>query len=220
MTEAPEAAFSAVLRQASATDHAEAESAGYMSDLMSGKLPLAAFAALTARLHPVYAALEEAAEAMREHPVAGRFVHDELTRTPSLEADLAFLRGADWAEQAENSPAADAYAARIREVAFTSPEGFVAHHYTRYLGDLSGGLIIGRTIERLYDLSDGRGVSFYRFGEIPKPKNFKDAYRTLIDEAPFDPDGRALVVAEVREAYRLNSALFAELGAIRWNEAA
>ncbi|GAB2854160.1 biliverdin-producing heme oxygenase [Actinocorallia aurea] len=220
MNQAPEAVFSAVLREASAGDHAAAESAGYMGDLMGGKLPIAAFAALTARLHPVYAALEDAAEAMREHPVAGPFVHDELTRTPALEEDLAFLYGPDWADRLGDSPAARAYAERIRAVAFDTPEGFVAHHYTRYLGDLSGGLIIGRTLERVYELADGKGVAFYRFDRIPKPKPFKDAYRALIDEAPFDAEGRALVVAEVREAYRLNTALFAELGAMTWGEAA
>lgn len=211
--------FSAVLRQASVQDHADAESAGYVTDLMEGRLPLSAYAALTARLHPVYTALEEAAEAMRDHPVAGRFVFPELTRGPSLEADLAALLGTDWAEGLGESPAARAYAARIREVAFTWSGGFVAHHYVRYLGDLSGGQIIGRSVERAYGLEDGRGTSFYRFPGL-KAKPFKDAYRALLDEAPFDEEERRRVIAEVRLAYRLNTAIFAELGALNRGEAA
>ena len=211
--------FSTVLRQASVQDHADAETNGYMSDLMDGNLPLSAYAALTARLHPVYAALEEAAEAMREHPVAGRFVFAELVRKPALEADLAELLGAGWAERVEESPAAQVYAARIREVAFTWPGGFLAHHYVRYMGDLSGGQIIGRMVERAYDLKDGKGTSFYRFADL-KAKPFKDAYRVLIDEAPFDAEEQRRIIGEVKLAYRLNTAIFDELGAVDWSAAA
>ncbi|WP_106398969.1 biliverdin-producing heme oxygenase [Actinocorallia populi] len=219
MTLPPGEPFSAVLRQASVQDHADAESNGYMSDLMGGKLPLSAYTALTARLLPVYAALEEAAEAMREHPVAGRFVFAELVRRPALEADLAELLGPDWAGRIGESPAAHAYAARIREVAFTSPGGFLAHHYVRYMGDLSGGQIIGRRVERVYGLEGGRGTGFYRFDGL-KTKPFKEAYRRRVDEAPFDAGERGRIIDEVRLAYRLNTAVFDELGAVDWSRAA
>lgn len=219
MSETHGDAFSVALRRASAQDHSAAESTGYMTDLMAGRLPLSAYAALTARLHPVYVALEEAAEAMRDHPVAGRFVFAELTRRPSLEADLVTLLGRDWHERAGESPAARAYASRIREVAFTWAGGFVAHHYVRYLGDLSGGQIIGRSVERAYDLKDGEGTSFYRFPDL-KAKPFKDAYRALLDEAPFDDGDKRRIVAEVRLAYELNTAIFHELGGLDWDEAA
>lgn len=219
MTWSPEEPFSAVLRQASTQDHTEAESNGYITELMGGKLPISAYAALTARLYPVYTALEEAAEAMRDDPVAGRFVFPELLRKPSLEADLAELLGPGWAERIEDSPAAQAYASRIREVAFTWAGGFLAHHYVRYMGDLSGGQVIGRSMERTYGLQDGRGTSFYRFTGL-KTKPFKDAYRLLIDEVPFDAEEKQRVIDEVKLAYRLNTAIFAELGSVDWSEAA
>ncbi|GAB3686068.1 biliverdin-producing heme oxygenase [Actinocorallia lasiicapitis] len=205
--------FSAALRQASIQDHSAAEQTSYIGDLMAGKLPVAAYAALSAQLHAVYTVLEEAADALREHPVAGRFVFEELRRTPSLEADLTLLAGANWAERIAVSPATDAYVARLRAVAFDWPGGFVAHHYVRYLGDLSGGQIIGRGVERAYDLVDGAGAQFYRFPLIPKPKNFKDAYRTLLDEAPFDAADREKIIAEVKLAYRLNTDVLVDLGA-------
>ena len=219
MTQPPGDPFSTVLRQASVQDHADAEANGYMSDLMGGNLPISAYTALTARLYPVYPALEEAAEAMRDHPVAGGFVFPELSRKPALEADLAELLGPDWSGRIEESPAARAYASRIREVAFTWAGGFVAHHYVRYMGDLSGGQVIGRSVERAYDLKDGRATSFYRFTGL-KVKPFKDAYRLLIDGLPFDGEERARVIDEVRLAYRLNTAIFDELGALNWGEAA
>ncbi|HYF72032.1 MAG TPA: biliverdin-producing heme oxygenase, partial [Nocardioides sp.] len=87
----------------------------------------------------------------------------------------------------------------------------VAHHYTRYLGDLSGGQAIGRILDRSFGLG-GRGVAFYAFPQIPRPKPYKDAYRVRLDALGLSADQRDLVVAEVKEAFRLNQALVAELG--------
>jgi heme oxygenase len=96
-------------------------------------------------------------------------------------------------------------------VAFDWPAGLVAHHYLRYLGDLSGGQIIRRLVGRAYGL-DTDGVRFYVFDEIPKPKPFKDAYRAALDAVPWDEEEKARVVAEVSLAFRLNRDLFADLG--------
>lgn len=204
--------FSATLRNASIQDHSDAEATGYIRALMGGKLSLTGYAALTAQLHAVYVVLEEAGEAMSGDPVAGRFVFPELLRTAALEADLAFLLGPDWAEKVRASAATRAYIDRLREVAFDWAGGFVAHHYTRYLGDLSGGQIIGRGVERVYELEDGIGAGFYRFPGIPKPKVFKDRYRTLLDEGPWDEVERARIVDEVKLAYRLNTEVLIGLG--------
>ncbi|GAA3210103.1 biliverdin-producing heme oxygenase [Actinocorallia longicatena] len=212
--------FSAQLRQASIQDHAAAESTSYIGDLMAGTLPVTAYAALSVQLHAVYSVLEEASDAHRERPVAGPFCFEELRRRPALEADLALLLGPDWAKEAELTEATRAYVERLREVAFDWPGGFVAHHYVRYMGDLSGGQIIGRGVERAYALEGGAGAQFYRFPLIPKPKNFKDAYRALLDEAPFDAAERDRIVAEVRLAYRLNTDVLIDLGALVKGEAA
>ncbi len=88
---------------------------------------------------------------------------------------------------------------------------FVAHHYTRYLGDLSGGQAIGRILARTYELDRPEGVRFYDFPAIPKPKPYKDGYRARLDALPLDEDEKAVVLAEVKATFDLNGALFAEL---------
>ena len=119
-----------------------------------------------------------------------------------------------------DSPAADAYAARLRA---SSAWGglFAAHHYTRYLGDLSGGQAIGRCLDRAFEL-DGRGIAFYDFAAIGKPKPYKDAYRARLDALGTSPEETERVVAEVKVAFGLNQALFEELGRDlpRWRRAA
>jgi hypothetical protein len=73
----------------------------------------------------------------------------------------------------------------------------VAHHYTRYLGDLSGGQAIGRIIGREFGLDGGVGTAFYSFSEVPKPKLYKDAYRARLDALPLDDVQRARVLARL-----------------------
>jgi heme oxygenase len=88
----------------------------------------------------------------------------------------------------------------------------VAHHYTRYLGDLSGGRAIGRVLARTFDL-DHDGLAFYAFVDVPKPKPYKDAYRQRLDALDLTAQERLDVLAEVRLVFGLNEALFAELSA-------
>lgn len=207
-TETP---FSAVVRASTTDDHSRAEGDGFFRALTAGELPRSAYIALTAQQWLVYRVLEEASEHMRKDPVAGAFVFDELTRTPALEADLRVLLGDGWAEEVDPTPATAAYCDRLRQVAFDWPAGFVAHHYTRYLGDLSGGQFIRRAVERVYDVSATAGAAFYDFGEIDDLGAFKDGYRRLLDEAPWPADERTRFVDEVRTAYGLNTALVDDL---------
>lgn len=203
--------FSAALRAATWQDHEQAETSTYMSALMGGELPLEGYANLAAQQWFIYAVIEAASDAMRDNPVAAPFIADELTRLPSIEADLTYLLGDDWSQQVTALPATEAYCERVRAVGFDEPGAFVAHHYTRYLGDLSGGQHIGRVVKRVYDLDEDRGAAFFTFAQIPDAKAFKDAYRTNLDNAPWTPDEQDAVIAEIRNAYRLNRDVFADL---------
>ena len=68
---------------------------------------------------------------------------------------------AQWLSQIKLSPAAKVYVARVQEVAATKPYLLVAHQYTRYLGDLFGGQMMGGMASRSLDLANGDGTAFY-----------------------------------------------------------
>ena len=204
--------FSAALRDATRDEHERAESAGFMRALLAGDLPRAAYADLTAQHYFAYQVIEEAAASLRDDPVAGPFVFDELTRLPALERDLAHLLGEDWAQQIRPNAATERYCARLRETCFTWSGGFIAHSYTRYLGDLSGGQAIRSIVQRTFDLADGAGAEFYRFPGIPRPRDFKDDYRGRLDQAPWSPQEQEQVVDEVLLAYRHNTEVLIDLG--------
>ena len=211
--------FSTALRERSHGAHSHSEHAGFMADLMRGRGTRDDYIALVAQHWFIYAALEAAAERMRHDPVAAPFISDKLTRLPALEADLEFLIGPDWRARVSPLPTTARYVARIAEVGATWPGGFVAHHYTRYLGDLSGGQFIGKVMSRQFGF-ETNGIGFYLFGDIADPHAFKEVYREQLDAAPWDAAEQERVIDEVLVAYRFNTDLFADLAAAKAARAA
>lgn len=204
--------FSARLRAFNWLDHKAEAAARYESTLIAGDVSLDGYARFLGQHYVVYEALEAAAETMRHDPVAGPFVDPALHRTAALAADLEFLLGADWARQVDPGPAARAYRARIEEVCRRTPAWFIAHHYTRCLGDLSRGLLVGDAIAKAYASADGAGTAFFRYDAIRDPQAYEDAYRRRLDELSLDDTALAGLVGEVGVAYRHTYALLAELG--------
>lgn len=201
--------FSQALRERSWSLHQQAEGASFMTSLLNGHIDLAGYQAMVTQHLSIYEALESVGDRLRDDPIAGPFIHEELNRVPSIRADLDFLRS-ETSLSLEPLAATKAYVKRLQETA-SWPGGFVAHHYTRYLGDLSGGLAIGAVVARTYGLAPGAdGVRFYRFEKV-KPKEFKDEYRARLDGTPWDSHERDRVIDEVLNAYRLNTDVFAEL---------
>ncbi|MET8172056.1 heme oxygenase (biliverdin-producing) [Streptomyces clavifer] len=207
--------FSTLIRTASHEQHTEAESSSFMSDMLGGRLGVDAYARYTEQLWFVYRALEDGAEALREDPVAGPFIQPELMRAAELERDLAHLRGAGWRDGLEPLPATAAYAERVAECARDWPAGYIAHHYTRYLGDLSGGQIIRGTAEKTWGFDrKGDGVRFYVFEGISNPAAFKREYRELLDAVNADDLEKQRIIDECKRAFALNTAVFRELGEV------
>ncbi|WP_405737718.1 biliverdin-producing heme oxygenase [Streptomyces sp. NBC_00028] len=205
--------FSTVIRTASHAQHVEAETSSFMSDLLGGRLGVDAYARYTEQLWCVYEALEAGADRLASDPVAGPFIQPELYRLAALERDLEHLRGPGWRTGVSALPATQAYADRVRECAERWPAGYVAHHYTRYLGDLSGGQIIRDKAEKTWGFArKGDGVRFYVFEGIANPAAFKRGYRELLDAIRADDLEKQRIVAECKRAFALNTAVFRALG--------
>ena len=202
--------FAVRLRTQTQSAHTRAENAGFMSTLMGGAGSVDQYVALIGQYFFIYEALERVGDGFRTDAVGEAFISDALLRREALEADLAYFSGPAWRETIEPLPATVAYIERLEEVASTSAL-FVAHHYLRYLGDLSGGQIIRVMVQRHYGIPD-EGLNFLIFPEVPKPKPFKDAYRIALEDAAWSADDRDAFILEVDRAYGLNFDLFTQLG--------
>nr|BFE77760.1 hypothetical protein GCM10020093_003610 [Planobispora longispora] len=157
--------FSEVLKNSTWSDHESAEGDGYLKALMAGRLSREAYGEMVAQHYFAYVALDAASRALADDPVAAPFVFPELYREEALARDLETIYGADWADRIEPSLPTRTLVARINQVA-SWPGGYVAHHYTRYLGDLSGGQFIRMALEKIYGYGPGGGVDFYRFDAV------------------------------------------------------
>ncbi len=203
--------LSLALREGTRAEHERAERTGFIEQLLDGRLGRDAYTDLAVQQLAIYTALEEAGARLRESGADCGLVYDELTRVPAIERDLAYLVGDDWRDRVRFLPATREYSARLVECGDDLGR-YAAHAYTRYLGDLSGGQVVKRMVQRHYGLADA-GVAFYDFPEIHKLKPFKDVYRERLDSLPLTAEQRAETVAEAQVAFRLNQRLFAELGA-------
>lgn len=210
--EADDRPLSAALREATAEQHARAESTPFVTDLMAGHSTREAYVDLARQHHAVYAALERAGARCADDPRALVSAFPELPRTAALEADLSALAGPRWRERLTLTAATVRYVERLDAVAPTWAGFHLAHAYTRYLGDLSGGQIVRTMLQRHYELPTEH-LGFYTFAGIPKLKVFKDRYRAAMDEAGFDAPERSLIVRESRVAFDLNTDLFTDLHA-------
>jgi heme oxygenase len=201
--------FSRQLRDATAAAHTAAETQPFVTAMLAGHLDADAVVDLLAAQWVVYTALEQALDACA-HPALVPFVDPRLARVPALERDLAHHEGVAWRERvtARLVPAASAYAEDVRAHA-DDPRCLLAHHYVRYLGDLSGGQVIASLVRRHYGVPE-EGLSFYSFPGI-RPKPYKDAYRQRLDDVAFDAAERARVVAHACGAFALSRAVFVDL---------
>jgi len=203
--------FSQALRERTRGGHSASEGANFMDDLMKGNGSREDYIALVAQHYFIYEALEGAAQRFADDSDAAAFISPHLTRLPALRADLQFLIGDDWLSTIAPLPTTQRYTARINQIAAEGwAGGFIAHHYTRYLGDLSGGQIIRTLMQRQFGF-ETNGVGFYLFDEIAKPKEFKETYRDQLDAVTWSDEERERVIDEVMLAYTFNTDLFSDL---------
>jgi len=215
VTELDTRPFSATLRASTLVVHEKANHSTYMDALLGGELTQHGYTQLAIQYYFIYGAIEAVSDRMAGDPIGGEFVFDELRRLPNLERDLAHLVGPDWRSTISPLASTAAYTERIREASGWAG-GYVAHHYTRYLGDIAGGQVIRRLLEKNYDVAEA-GSLFYHFDEIGSAPKFRDRYRAKLDMAPWDEDERARVVEETLVAFECNVAVFDEL-ALRLDE--
>ncbi len=197
------------LRDATGTAHSAAERTAFVRHLFKGTLSRAGYTAFIRSLHPVYAALEEGLGTNQGDEVVAMIYDPALDRTASLEKDLAFFGGPGWRDMAVTDAAAE-YAEHLGELARTAPRGLVAHAYVRYLGDLSGGQMMGKRVGVSYDAGDA-GTNFYAFHAVPDLEARKHAYRAALTALPLTAGEQDRVVNEAIAGFDYARRIFEEL---------
>ncbi len=201
------------LREGTKKSHTMAENTGFVSCFLKGVVDRSTYRKLIADLYFVYSAMEDEIGRLSEadHPVVKSISFKELFRRETLEQDLAFYFGQNWLKVLEASDSAKAYGERIRHVANIQPELLVGHHYTRYIGDLSGGQILKRIAQKAMNITSNDGLRFYEFDKISDQKKFKLRYSEILDSLPIDQKMADLIIEEANLAFKYNMDMFKEL---------
>jgi heme oxygenase len=210
--------LSSLLRAGTQQSHTAAENTAFMKCFIKGIVEQEPLRKLFADLYFVYDALEIALQQHANHPVLGSTdlpdLHHRLARAESLASDLRFYYGDDWQTQIRLSPAGRVYCDRIQALSRTEPTLLIAHAYTRYMGDLSGGQSLRKVIRSALPLAPDQGTQFYEFEHIATPearRAFKEQYREALDALPVDQATMQRIVDEANEAFRLNRDIMHEL---------
>jgi len=205
--------LSELLAEGTKDSHDKAENCQFVKDFLRGRIKRELFKRGTAALYFVYSAMEEEIEKNQDHhQFAPIYFPTELHRREALARDLEYFYGEDWEKQISLSPGTKPYVDRIHEVGEKDPVLLVAHSYTRYMGDLSGGQILKKVAQRALKLpSTGEGLNFYQFEGIHSHKGFKQLYRSRMNEIEMDDETKEKIVAESNLAFSFNMMVFTEL---------
>ena len=211
------------LKTGTKRSHTAAENTKFVGSFLRGVVSEQNYRTLIKDFYFVYSALEEEMERLEDDEFLKPIHFKELNRLNFLKWDLRYYYGPNWMMEVKPSEACIQYTERIHEVADKDPYLLVGHHYTRYLGDLSGGQILRNIAEKALDLPKGEGLHFYDFPQIEDKKAFKTKYREGLDKVTTDTSKINDIIAEANYAFRLNMYMFDGLSGDNkdaWNSAA
>ncbi len=199
--------LSEVVRERTRMAHEQAESRPFIVDLLNGSLHVRSYVSLLSALAPVYEAMELNMRAHSSDSSITMLDDRRLDRHERMISDLASF--GQMAVRGNPLVSSQAYATAIHAAA-DSPQRLLAHHYTRYLGDMAGGRAIARTLNSKYGVPFDQ-LSFYDFSELGDLVPYRRHYKQQLDTLPWTEGEKQEFVDEALLAFALNADLFDEL---------
>ncbi len=202
--------FSKQIKEGTKKSHSAAENTKFVAGFLRGVLDKEQYRQLLTNFYYVYDTMEQRIRESTDNLVS-MISYPELERVNSLERDLRYYYGPMWRDKQIPSEACNKYCYRINEIAEKDPYLLIAHHYTRYIGDLSGGQILKGIASKALDNPVGEGLHFYDFPEIEDAKAWKDGYRLCLDNMDLDEQQKNAIITEANYAFKLNMYIFDEI---------
>lgn len=193
--------LSQIVRDASKEIHDATERSPFMTALLKGNLPSDAYFDYIAQLAPIYETIEKWNGKLP-------FFDRRLDRFERIIADLEYIGTRVVCDETIE------YVKHINSLIEEKDEvRLLAHHYVRYLGDLSGGQAIGALVARNLSIPPSF-MSFYDFDGIGDRVRYKETYRENLD-ALISPKDHYRFIQEVILAFEYNKNIFGAL-AEKW----
>ena len=190
--------------------HSIAENTQFVSGFFKGLSNRKAFSSLVESLYYIYEAMEIVLDETNNEAVKA-IDYPELRRIKALESDMIFYFGENWREKSRPSMATMKYVNRIKTIGKDYPVLMVAHQYTRYLGDLFGGQMMGGMATRTLNVKNDEGIAFYKFNQINNVKEFINEFYKDLNQLGLEEDVRQAIVDEANLVFKYNIEIFEEL---------
>jgi len=191
--------------------HSLSQNTAFVSGFFKGLGTKESYRSLLTSLYFVYDAMESSFDKSDVVDVVKILDDGELRRMKGLEEDMTYFYGQGWEDKIQPTANAQRYVDRVMEVVETKPYLLVAHQYTRYLGDLFGGRMMGGMAQRSLNLDDGKGVAFYTFDSIPDVSDFIDDWYTKLNQLDLTKEQKEEIVDEANLVFELNLRIFEDL---------
>jgi len=198
------------IREGTKKSHTMAENTGFITCFLKGVVEKKSYIRLLSDLYYIYTAMEESFQKHKSNDILRFIYYPELFRKKSIEKDLEYYLGNNWSSKLTQTNSCKEYCERIKKVSKDNPDLLIAHHYTRYIGDLSGGQMLKNIAQTALGVDD-IGMNFYIFKDIPNEKEFKSEYRMMLDSLPFDQSEIDDIIEEANYAFKLNMNVFNEI---------
>jgi len=185
--------------------HREVEQVPFFDLLMRNQLSASAYHHYLTNLFPIYHALERGMEAnLKTHEGLRLVYFPGICRAQPIQEDLN--TPPFNTTHSEVSPEAKAYENHLIHLAQTDPLLLISHAYTRYLGDLSGGVMMKAHVAKLWP----GAVHFFDFGQALKETQqtrltaLKDLYKSRLNAIPLDDILKERLIEEAQLAFRMS----------------
>lgn len=204
--------FSKEIKEGTKKSHSAAENTKFVASFLKGVLDPEEYRKLITNFWYVYETMEERIQETNDPFVKELKQWNVLLfRTAFIQRDLRYYYGPFWREKQIPTEACNKYCHRINEIAEKDPYLLIAHHYTRYIGDLSGGQILKGIAKKALNPPEGEGLHFYDFPMIEDAKAFKTEYRSTLDNLDLTREQKDALVEEANYAFKLNMDMFNEM---------
>lgn len=189
--------------------HKQVEQHAFVKDLLQDKLESISYHQYLADLKLIYEALEEEIQAnLKVCPELQNINFSKLNRHSGLAEDLNSSSFKDF--EIQISEAAVNYATHLHRLGQNNPILLVAHAYVRYLGDLSGGMILKKHVEKkwpdalhLYDFSN-----LLIETKIANVHTFKELYKERLKNLVISDIVQKQLIQEARLAFTFAENMF------------
>jgi heme oxygenase (biliverdin-producing, ferredoxin) len=194
------------LKSVTRAEHKFAEKTLFARCFVRGAVEPDAYVQLMTDLRIIYRRMESCI-AQSDDALVLRVWNPQLARSAAISRDLEVL--GSWARP---SAAAEQYADHVSAVAQNTPTLLLAHLYTRYLGDLYGGRILGKMVRRGLGFDSVQGTEFYDFGD--NATTLRTAFRLAINTAQVSDALQVQLGEEAKRVFVLNRMIFEQLAPV------